>query len=441
MAVDKLVDSAQLDADLTSVANAIRTKGGTSAELSFPQGFVDAVVAISTGREPAPFNDVNFYDKDGTIVYSYSKAEFLTLDELPENPTHDGFISQGWNWTLQGAKAYVTKYGILDIGQTYITDDGATRITVSFLTDGDLSMRIYWTQDKADGVKVSWGDGSTIETVSSAGTGVKYLEHIYAVKGNYVISLMPDDDCTFSFGNSGNYAIWGAGNTNYMWANKITAVNYGKNIETNIGPTFSVGRALQEITFPRGLTNINTGLANSLNLSAAILPYGITNISINNFMNSPRKAICIPETLTDITGTNFMHNNTLIKRICLPEQMSAIPNATCLGCDILQQVVIPSGITSIGQSAFNSCWALSEMMIPATVTHIGAQAFYFMRGCPKFVLLPTTPPTLDNSNAFGNGKSGAVIEVPYSADHSILNAYKTATNWSALSSMIQEAEP
>ena len=29
MAVDKLVDSTQLDADLTSVANAIRTKGGT----------------------------------------------------------------------------------------------------------------------------------------------------------------------------------------------------------------------------------------------------------------------------------------------------------------------------------------------------------------------------------------------------------------------------
>lgn len=49
MAVDKLVDSTQLDANLTSVANAIRTKGGTSAELAFPQGFVDAVDAIPTG--------------------------------------------------------------------------------------------------------------------------------------------------------------------------------------------------------------------------------------------------------------------------------------------------------------------------------------------------------------------------------------------------------
>lgn len=49
MAVDKLVDSTQLDADLTSVANAIRTKGGTSAQLAFPTGFVSAVQAIPTG--------------------------------------------------------------------------------------------------------------------------------------------------------------------------------------------------------------------------------------------------------------------------------------------------------------------------------------------------------------------------------------------------------
>lgn len=49
MSVDKLVDSTQLDADLTAVADAIRTKGGTSGQLSFPQGFVDAIDNIQTG--------------------------------------------------------------------------------------------------------------------------------------------------------------------------------------------------------------------------------------------------------------------------------------------------------------------------------------------------------------------------------------------------------
>lgn len=49
MAIDKAVDSANLDASLTSVADAIRTKGGSSASLAFPDGFVSAIQAISTG--------------------------------------------------------------------------------------------------------------------------------------------------------------------------------------------------------------------------------------------------------------------------------------------------------------------------------------------------------------------------------------------------------
>ena len=49
MAVDKLVDSTQLDANLTSVANAIRAKGGASGSLAFPADFVSAIEAISGG--------------------------------------------------------------------------------------------------------------------------------------------------------------------------------------------------------------------------------------------------------------------------------------------------------------------------------------------------------------------------------------------------------
>ena len=49
MAVDKLVDSAQLDADLTSVANAIRAKSGGSGQLSFPAGFISEIEDIPSG--------------------------------------------------------------------------------------------------------------------------------------------------------------------------------------------------------------------------------------------------------------------------------------------------------------------------------------------------------------------------------------------------------
>lgn len=67
MSVDKLVDSTQLDSDLTSVANAIRTKGGTSAQLAFPAGFVQAIVDIETGG----------YGFDDLAIRNYSGAAVL----------------------------------------------------------------------------------------------------------------------------------------------------------------------------------------------------------------------------------------------------------------------------------------------------------------------------------------------------------------------------
>lgn len=44
-----MADYLVTDTELTSVANAIRTKGGTSANLSFPTEFVSAINAIPTG--------------------------------------------------------------------------------------------------------------------------------------------------------------------------------------------------------------------------------------------------------------------------------------------------------------------------------------------------------------------------------------------------------
>ena len=52
MAYDKVIDSAELDAELTSVADAIRTKSGTTGKLTFPDGFVSAVEEIQTESSP-----------------------------------------------------------------------------------------------------------------------------------------------------------------------------------------------------------------------------------------------------------------------------------------------------------------------------------------------------------------------------------------------------
>ena len=49
MALDKVIDSASLDAGMTAVADAIRAKAGTTEPLAWPDGFITAISGIETG--------------------------------------------------------------------------------------------------------------------------------------------------------------------------------------------------------------------------------------------------------------------------------------------------------------------------------------------------------------------------------------------------------
>ena len=53
-------------------------------------------------------------------------------------------------------------------------------------------------------------------------------------------------------------------------------------------------------------------------------------------------------------------------------------------------------------------------------------------------MLRNTPPTLSNVSAFNNLPSDCVIYVPASDNHTVLEAYKTATNWSTYATQMQE---
>lgn len=60
------------DTELTSVANAIRTAGGTNSLLNFPNGFVSAVNNISGGGGSSDFSTANV-----TLTIEAGKAQLL----------------------------------------------------------------------------------------------------------------------------------------------------------------------------------------------------------------------------------------------------------------------------------------------------------------------------------------------------------------------------
>lgn len=73
--------------------------------------------------------------------------------------------------------------------------------------------------------------------------------------------------------------------------------------------------------------------------------------------------------------------------------------------------------------------ALKNPVIPSTVTYIGAGVFRVLTSITTATCLPTTPPTLANTNAFN---SVTKIYVPAES----VEAYKTASVWSGIASKI-----
>lgn len=109
----------------------------------------------------------------------------------------------------------------------------------------------------------------------------------------------------------------------------------------------------------------------------------------------------------------------------------------------IQSFVCPEGVTTL-TTAFYLCSQLTYLDLPSTITTINAYSLIKNNNKPGWVPYRTlicraiTPPSLNNTADGITTDSNTRICVPYSADHSILNAYKAAATWSMHASKIYE---
>ena len=156
MAIDKAIDSTQLDADLASIANAIRTKGGTSAQLAFPIGFVQAIGNIQTGGGGVEMESGTF-TLSGNIQNKTVSVSF--------NPTHFILYATGGRSAFAASTKRVSAMALFDRS----TGWGVRLSTSSNTADAYVTL---------SATNLAYADGVlTIDTGSSSyllGTGKTY---------------------------------------------------------------------------------------------------------------------------------------------------------------------------------------------------------------------------------------------------------------------------
>lgn len=402
----------------------------------------DASGAKITGTldtTPPKESDINFWDYDGTLLYSWTLAELATKTELPPLPSHDGLVCQGWNWTLQDIKDAGRE---LDIGALYITDDGKTRLYVDVDTETwDDFVLNYW-QSNINTTTVDWGDGTTPET-KDANSWIEH-RHVYASSGSYVITMSVKDGKTMRLGHDGRMLI-ANGETDSGRCAMLRRVEVGARAVSTDHNCFRNCSRLESISLPQttkvyvnrsfemctqlrvliaaDMDEIWQSFYNCVNLRAIASTKGQTQRNDYAITNTAARQINF-----DITAANSAQ---ALERVHIKAVNGQVGNFSF--CRALVEITIPADATTFVAAAFSGDNALRRVTCLGDIASIPAQVF--QRCHPlRFVDLThcTAVPTLANVNAFDRTHPQLEIRVPAS----LVAAWKAATNWSSLADHI-----
>lgn len=463
------------------VGNAFRSVFVTTNPIGYQNDI--SGTTISEKQPASAYDSVQFVaESDGYFIITKDHANVTGLESyfyevigdpdtvLPENPTHDGLVSQGWNYDIFEITSELAKAESCVVGQMYTTNDGRSRFYIHIPEDVPASQKYVYFRikaNKANDATIHWGDGYP-ELI--AGTSAYNFIHWYATGGDYVISVDPGTSGVV-FGGNSTYSIHGSNSgENQKFRTAFVKIEIGNKVELQ-SYAFQHCYSLETVTLPYGLTKMEQyTFYYDYNLKGVVVPKGVTILYGNSFCKYcyKLKAISIPSTVTTFASNNgsvpsMFDGDYAFRIFSLPSKLVNPGSSMFNNCYSLRAIALHSGVTTIPTSLFNSCYSiesikikgnitsvetygiyhchrLNELYLPSTLTSIAAQAFRYNYSMDAYHFGSTTPPTLANNNAFSDNSSAFKIYVPYSADHSVLNAYKTATNWSTYASyMVEES--
>ena len=232
------------------------------------------------------------------------------------------------------------------------------------------------------------------------------------------------------FGGSKLCGVVNCPNLNFLENNAFHNTNISK-VE-NLGTITGLG----------GATNGGVSTFSQChNLTSVVLPTTVKTIPNYCFNHDENLATINLENITSIGSAAFRDCSSLNLELNLPNLTSM--GASCFSGTGITKVLSLGSITSLGNfstgtvACFAPCPNLTYVNLPATLTNIPGYCFVNDSKLETLICNATTPPKLYNTGVF-SGCTLLKIYVPYSEDHSILNAYKTASNWSNYATKIFE---
>lgn len=393
------------------------TENGT---YTAPEGKAYSPITVNTSDDLATLKDVNFFDYDGRLLYSYTKQEWANVTDMPIQPSHNGLIANGWTIEKNAIDTAISfYYEPITVGALYITQSGKTEVDITVSgTYFSPTLRIC----PKGTATINWGDGSAEETLTGTSlTTGKSLNHTYSNIGNYTITI----DAT-----SGELALGGHGGSGGV-APLISSSGTGS--QDNLARAYS--NMIIAVRMGRNTCLSNYAFANCGSMKSITIPPKQETQSVYICNGTYVFSQCTSLMFASLTGAwGGVYIGTSIRFAC---ETSANDN-TFQNCNSLVYVNLRSTGTAVGSSSFQTCRSLMAITIPSSVTEIKGNAFNNCRSLRYIYMKSTSVPTL-SSNALSTGVTSlSKIYVPYSADHSILDAYKGASNWSSYADKIEE---
>lgn len=423
------VKKAQEDIDAAIVA-----KGGTTAG-----GLVHAAEAIATIPSGGPVSvsegDVNFYLPDGTRAYAYSKEEFLSLDGFPAQPELEGLVAQEWNYQFPEAQRLVDAYGKLDIGGSYVTDDGATRLYLHITDDEWLTQPLRFGMEGSGSVEVDWGDGSDVETYTH--THQDIVPHTYPGRGDYVISIRTTEGASLMLQGAASFNIFGqvrlsSATPARVYSSRLTKIEFGSAVQYIGDQLLQYCCNLTTVVIPSHSSLIGTfAFSNCLSLRCVVIPMACQKIGTTAFgYCRSLERIVIPantsgETSPGTAATSMFTDCSNMRSVIVPGSFGACGDTSFKNCQSMSSVVLIGG-SIIYTNAFADCYVLTQVTFGP---HIGEIRDYAFARCYGVAVYDFTKaesvPVLSSPNVFDGIAPACRILVP----SSMYNDWITSTNW------------